>query len=166
MAEVSRGQNVFGRLLTAAGLVWVFWAFFGEVIELELGRRLVSLPVFPGIVLLFIGRAIARGARRGEIETRQRPSTSQTDTRPEPRRSRPSPAPAKRPETRVELEPAAPPPVTPEPAERSGRAPSPEVMIGSLGRSGDGSSDAEKTPVRKTSAEMVAEARARYGKRS
>jgi hypothetical protein len=151
MAEMSRGRGVFGRLLTALGLAWVFWGFFGPVIGRQFGNSFVDLPPLPGIVIFFIGRALTRGGGRGE-------SRPQQDTRPEaqaPPRLEPPVRPAPAPErTTQELRPVA------EPVALS------EVMLEAPPEGSEPDlpvSDA--VAIRKTSAEMVAEARKRYGRR-
>lgn len=152
MAEVSRGRTVFGRLLTALGFVWVFWSLFGDLVTLELGTTPVSLPLLPGFVFLFVGRALSRGARRQsapEPVEQQRPA--RTAPMPAPRTVEPPPPPS-----RPKFE--APMPIVEEDQVAMEEVMT-EAMEAELERMSDGSE------VRKTSAEMVAEARQRFGKR-
>lgn len=148
MAEVSRGRGIFGRLLAALGVAWVFWGFLGPVIGLQFGSSLVDLPILPGIVIFFIGRALNRGSRRDASTPEQDvPKEAPVPPRPEPR-VRPAPVP-----------------------ERPVREPSPEpvaiseVILDSFEAPEHDLPDPDDIPVRKTSAEMVAEARRRYGTR-
>lgn len=155
MAEVSPKRAVIGRVTAAFGLAWIFWAFFGEVIGLQLGRTLLSVPILPGIALLFIGRAISRGSRvrpGSEAEPLGRPLGTQTRRRPVETMPR-SPSPRPRP---------SPPPVRPE-----SMTPEPErdAMAAFEGIAEDIAEAVEGTTVRKTSAEMIAEARERFGRR-
>lgn len=157
MAEASPKRAVVGRVTAAFGLAWIFWAFFGEVIGLQLGRTLLSLPILPGIALLFIGRAISRGSRvrpgsGPEAEPPGRPLGTQTRRRPvetTPRSSSPRPRPS-------------PPPVRPEPMTPE---PETEAMAAFEGIAEEIAEALEGTTVRKTSAEMIAEARERFGRR-
>lgn len=152
MDEVSRGRTVFGRLLTALGFVWLFWSLFGDLVTFELGTTPINLPLLPGLVFLFVGRALSRGARRRVDPApaeQQRPAT--TVPRPAPRSVEPSPSPS-----RPTYE--APMPIV-EQDQVAIEEVMTEAMEAELQRISDG------TEVRKTSAEMVAEARQRFGKR-
>lgn len=147
MAEVSSGRRVTGRLLVAVGLVWIFWGFFGEVIELQMGRRLLSLPILPGIVLFFVGRSLIRRSRRKPLPAGGKIKAETPLPRPEPRVSAPGP-------TR-EIDRRNPRPVA-EPDES-------EVMVEAFEIPEPELSTSAGTGARKTSAEMVAEARKRFG---
>lgn len=158
MAE-SSGRKVFGRLLTALGLAWIFWAVAGDRFAMELGQTLVSLPLLPGIVLVFIGRAVTRSSRgrRGEGEPEPQPVTSPPQRRPPPRSIRPE---SMRP---------SPPPAAPTERRSIQTSPEPEAdaISDALENMQEEIADAV-VPVgsRKTSAEMVAEARRRFGKQA
>ena len=149
MAEVSRGRGVFGRLLAGSGLIWVVWGFFGSLIGRQFGIDLVDLPILPGLVIFFLGRALARGAGRGEPSPQREPAETQAPPRSEPR-VRPSPV---REKPRLEV------PPMPEPAVV------PEVIVEAFEPTDAQPPIVEAMPARKSSAEMVAEARERYGKR-
>ena len=149
MAEVSRGRGIFGRLLAAIGLVWVFWGFFGSVIGLQFGRDLVALPILPGLVIFFLGRALARRASRGELSSRGEATAEDQSPPPDPR-VRPSPVPEP---IRLEAE------AVPEPDRVS------DVIVGAFEPPEPELSVPDYPATRKSSAEMVAEARQRYGKR-
>lgn len=195
-SDSARGRTLFGRLLTALGLIWLFWAIITSrgLVDLEFGRNLVSLPIFPGIVLLFIGRAIARSSRartrREEpvSETPSRGSRSQPlrpSVRPAPERAESAP-PAE--PSRPSVQPSSQQTESPSSADylpqRSGRQGKEPVSIEELvltqvsaekeleisaddedGTLTESSSPDRQTGRPKTSAEMVAEARQRYGKR-
>ena len=152
MAEVSRGRTVFGRLLTAIGFVWLFWALFGDLVTLELGTTPINLPLLPGFVLLFVGRAVSRGSRREpEPAPVEQPRRPRTFSMPTPRSTQPPPSPSRpKPELTV--------PIVEEDQVAMEEVMT-EAMEAELERMSDGSE------VRKTSAEMVAEARQRFGKR-
>lgn len=153
MAESSRGRSLFGRLLTGFGLVWLFWSLFGDLVTLELGTSPISLPLLPGFVFLFIGRALGRGARRRVPEPQEAESP-----RPQPTRA-PDPRP-------VESLPSLPksrtrdviPVVEEEPIAVA------EVITESV--ASDMEQMIEQAGTRKSSAEMVAEARERFGRRT
>ena len=55
-----------GRFLTAIGFVWIFWAVITSmgILDLQFGRSFVSVPILPGIILLFVGRLIRRSSGR------------------------------------------------------------------------------------------------------
>lgn len=147
MAGDSR-QRMLGRLITALGLVWILWSIFtgSGLIDLELADELVGLPILPGIVLLFIGRLIGRGQRRAEEpEAEEHASASPATTR-RPAPQRPTP-------TRVlEIE--------------SRPEPEAEAVVEAMENMGEEIAEAiGQTGKRKTSAEMVAEARERFGRR-
>lgn len=150
MAEVSRGRGIFGRLLTAFGFVWLLWSFFGELVTLELGATPIDLPLLPGFVFLFLGRALSRGARRRPIESTSDESPRPQSRRPAQPRVQPKPSPREsileRPEPVVEDQ------VMIE-----------EVMVQALET--DEAPVSEGTAARKSSAEMVAEARQRFNRR-
>lgn len=155
MAEGSP-RKVFGRLLTVVGFVWLFWAVVGGMIASELGRNLLTLPILPGIVLLFIGRAFSRSSRRRqreqEVETPdETPATRQAPESIRPPSIRPAPSPTRTVASR-----------------RIESAPEPEAdaIAEALGDMQQEIADAVVSiDSRKTSAEMVAEARERFGKR-
>ena len=150
MAEISRGRGIFGRLLAGFGLVWVFWGFFGSVIGSQFGNDLVDLPILPGIVVFFLGRALTRGTRRVEPSAQpETPAETRVPPRPETR-VRSSPV---REKTRLEVPPVLEPASVAEDIVEALEAPEPR------------SSMLDGRSTRKTSAEMVAEARERYGRR-
>lgn len=146
MAEnATRGR--IGRALTAFGIAWIIWSFISGsgLIDLEFADRFVDLPLLPGIALVFLGRILGRNARRAEAEDLA------PDTAPEANTA-PPPTPIPRPERRRVIE------TTPEP----------EAQILSQAISGmdrEIAEAADPTGTRKTSAEMVAEARKRFGGR-
>lgn len=149
MADGSGGRGIFGRVLTFGGIAWIFWAVFGQVIALEFGSGALDLPLLPGLVILFLGRALTR-ARGGQEPVPQEPgSGSKQPTRPRPQ-ARPRPVSVHRASQPVSASPERVETVeeVPEPYEETGDMPQPAEM-----------------PPRKTSAEMVEEARARYGRR-
>lgn len=152
MAEVSRRRGVFGRFLTAFGFIWLLWALFGELVTLELGATPIELPLLPGILFLFAGRALSRGAR-------VRPATSEPE---EPRQSE-TPRPARRP-----VEPRYPVsrPRLEEPESIGMEEPVVVEEVVAEPMKAELDAIPEETGVRKTSAEMVAEARERFGRRS
>lgn len=150
MAEGSRGRGIFGRLLAALGLAWVFWAFLGPTIGLQFGNALADLPILPGIVIFFIGRALSRG-RRGDESTPQQDTSTELPAppRPEPRVG-PAPKPERAPREPLPMtEPLAVSDVMIEVFE----SPEPDLPV------------PDEMSMRKTSAEMVAEARKRFGRR-
>lgn len=150
MAEGSRGRGIFGSLLAGSGLIWVLWGFFGSSIGRQFGIDLVDLPIFPGLVIFFLGRALARGSGRGEPSSRREsPAGTQAPPRPEPQ-VRPSPV---REKPRLEA-----PPVP----EHAGVS---EVIIEAFEAPEKQPPIVDAMLARKTSAEMVADARERYGKR-
>ena len=149
MAEVSRGRGIFGRLLAGIGLVWVFWGFFGSVIGQQFGNDLANLPILPGIVIFFLGRALARRPRKEPSAQREVPTETRAPRRPGAQ-VRPSPV---RHQTRPEASLAPEPAGVSEVIDETFEAPEPRMSM----------LDGHFT--RKTSAEMVAEARERYGKR-
>ena len=146
MAEVSRGRRVLGRLLTALGLAWIFWGFLGPAFESGFGNSLVDVPIFPGIVMFFIGRVLSGGGRRRRTKPQEDTSTeARVPPRPEPR-VRPAPIPER---TIAKPVPATEPDAVSEVILEAFEAPEPDLAV----------------PARKTSAEMVAEARERFGRR-
>jgi len=150
MAEVSRGRGIFGRLLVAVGLAWVFWGLFGPAIGVQFGNSLVDLPILPGIVILFIGRSLSRGNRRRSPEPQHdAPTGVRVPPRPESR-ARPAPIP----ETNMR-----------EPRSATETAAVPEVILGAFEVPEPDLPAPDELPIRRTSAEMVAEARERFGRR-
>lgn len=151
MSEVSRRRAISGRLLTALGFVWLFWSLFGDLVTLELGTTPINLPLLPGFVFLFVGRALSRGARRQPMPAPVEPQRPTRTQSPAPQRVEPQPTPS-----RPRFEP-------PEPIVEEEHVAIEEVMTeamkAELQRMSDG------TEARKSSAEMVAEARQRFGKR-
>ena len=141
---------MLGRLLAAIGLVWVFWGFFGAVIGLQFGNDLLRLSPLPGIVIFFLGRALARRAQRGELSPkRESPSEAQVPARLEPQTT-PSPVRERSPQE---------PPAAPQ---SPGVA---EVIMETFEPPEPQESLLEAPGSRKTSAEMVREARERFGRR-
>lgn len=151
MAEVSNGRARFGRFLTALGFVWFFWALFGRLIMVELGTTPLDLPILPGFAILFLGRALSRGARAPTTE-------------PESVESPPARTPTRRPAP-VEAPPPPPPPVV----DLSELLEVEQPVIDEA-MPADGEIDMDQglsdSPHRMTSAEMVAQARKRFGNRS
>lgn len=150
MAEnATRGR--IGRGLTALGIAWIIWSFISGsgLIDLEFANRFVNVPLLPGIALVFLGRVLGRNARRAE----SRDDSAEQATSPvSPTPASRTPAPKPRPEPRVSIE----------------RAPEPEARILSEAVSGMEEEIADAVDLsgtRKTSAEMVAEARKRFGSR-
>lgn len=147
MANAGR-RRILGRLTTALGLIWILWSILigSGLVDLELGEALVDLPILPGIVLLFVGRLIGRGQRGGDEaeESQTAPPRPAAEQKPPPRPTR----------SRVmEIESA------PEP-EAAAVAEAIENMGDEIAES------VSQTTRRKTSAEMVAEARERFGRRA
>ena len=150
MAEVSRSRRVLGRLFAGLGLAWIFWGFLGPAFESGFGNNFVDVPIFPGIVMFFIGRVLSGGGRRRRSEPQEdTPTEVGIPPRPEPR-VRPAPIP--------ERSIAKPVPAT-EPDAVS------EVILEAFEVPESDLTVPGEVPPRKTSAEMVAEARERFGKR-
>lgn len=146
MAEnATRGR--IGRGLTALGIAWIIWSFISGsgLIDLEFANRFVNVPLLPGIVLVFLGRVLGRNARRVE---------SQDDSAPQETPSPSSaPTPLPRPKPRVAVIES-----TPEPEAR--------VLSEAVSGMEEEIADAvDLSGTRKTSAEMVEEARRRFGSR-
>lgn len=147
MAEnVVRGR--LGRILTAVGIIWIIWSFISGsgLIDLQFGNTFVDLPLLPGIVLVFLGRVLGRnsGGTRAEDE-------AQVTSDPAPAEAPPAPTPRPRPRV-VEIQ------TDPEPEAR--------VLAEAIGDMDDEIARAvDPGGPRKTSAEMVAEARERFGRR-
>lgn len=126
------------------------WGFFGPAIGLQFGNPFVDVPVLPGIVIFFIGRALSRRSTQGASRPqRDTPTENRVPSRPEPRVK-----PAPMPERSIQ----EPLPET-EPVEVS------EVIFEALESPEPDLTVPGEMPNRKTSAEMVAEARERYGRR-
>lgn len=164
MSEISRRRAVFGRLLTGIGFVWFFWALFSDLVPLDVGSTPVDLPILPGFVMLFLGRALSRGERSRptgpDQGTAQRPQpTKPVVTKVEPRRAPPAPPPTEpllsRDEQPVAIEEAV---IVEEPG--MGEEPLLEPV-----KAGPDRSHTTSGTSRMTSAEMVAEARKRFGKK-
>lgn len=151
MAEVPRGRALFGRFLTSFGFIWLLWAFFGELVAVEFGVTPIDLPLLPGFVFLFLGRALSRGARRPAGPEPQESPQPQT-RRPAPLQAEPRPS---MPRARFE---------EPEPIELEETVAIEKIVAEAI--EGEVDRIAEEAGTRKTSAEMVAEARERFGRRS
>lgn len=161
MDDVSGRRSIFGRLLTALGFVWLFWSLFGDLVTLEFGTTPIDVPILPGFVFLFLGRALSRGARRGAARSEEvEPSPPRTERQarlPLPPNESPAPSP-------VELRPVP----SPTPLEEMEVAVEDPVVIEEdivEAMETDLDPAPESIGVRKTSAEMVAEARRRFGRR-
>lgn len=160
MAESSR-RNVLGRVLTVLGFVWILWAVAGDMVAFEMGRNLVSLPLLPGIVLLFIGRAVTRSSRRRQNEElpglEAEPLSNPSKRRLPPESIRPS-----------SMRPSPPPdPPVERRSIRTSPEPEADAITHALENMQEEIADAVgSAAARKTSAEMVAEARRRFGKQT
>ena len=58
-------RSRLGRFVTTIGFVWIFWAIITSLglLSLQFGSGLATLPILPGFILLFLGRAIRRSGR-------------------------------------------------------------------------------------------------------
>lgn len=155
MAEPSP-RTAIGRLFMGLGLAWVLWSLivsFG-LIDVELSGRFVDLPIIPGILLVVLGRGLARRVpRQIDVPRPVPPSPPKMQRRPPPAPrppsyQKPAPVPAPRDETLPVMEPDV------------------DKMAEALESMATDMVDAiEGSTVRKSSEEMVAEARRRFGKR-
>lgn len=153
MSDRSR-VGLFGRLMTIFGIAWILLPLFAAITGLRPGLGLADLPILPGIILLFVGRAMVRRSRRGRIED----MTSGPAEQGEPTGASQS--------TPVRT-PSPPRPVTPRVREiRTAPEPEAEAMAEALGNMEEEIAEAlQQAGSRKTSAEMVTEARERFGRR-
>lgn len=155
MAEGSR-RKLFGRLFTALGFFWLFWAVVGGMLSAELGRNLISVPILPGIVLLFVGRVINRTSSRSERDDQTEPEqvSELSQRRQAPASIRP-----------VSIRPAPSPSAAPR-SIQTAPEPEAEAVAAAVDNLQQEIADSVgSVDSRKTSSEMVAEARERFGKR-
>ena len=90
-------RNV-GRLLTTLGWGWVILGIVGGAFGLD------GVNIFPGFILLFVGRAIRRGSRQEEPEEEEEESVEEVATRPRPLNTdRVAPPPERRQEREREI---------------------------------------------------------------
>lgn len=93
-------RNV-GRLLTTLGWAWVILGIVGGAFGLE------QFNIFPGFILLFVGRAIRRGAREQEPQGQEDEAVEAEAPKPRPLntdRVVPPPAPRTESQPKVEVE--------------------------------------------------------------
>lgn len=154
MSDRSR-VGLFGRLITIFAIVWILLPLLAAITGLRSGLGLADLPILPGIILLFVGRAMVRRSRRESIEDltagQAEPGEQATGaSQSTPVRTPPPPQ-----------------PVTPRVREiRTAPEPEAEAMTEALGNMEEEIAEAlQQAGSRKTSAEMVTEARERFGRR-
>lgn len=158
MAE-GRTGGFFGRLLAAVGLVWVLWGIISSLglVDIQFVDDFVEFSPWPGLFLVFVGSLLARNARRRREHSPAEPppTTPQRPSTPRPHRIPPPPS-ETRGVARVPEIPEIPP--TPQP-EAEAVAEAMKDMDQEIAAA------VEEMGRRKTSAEMVAEAKERYGRR-
>lgn len=154
MSDRSR-VGLFGRLMTIFAIAWILLPLLAAITGLRPGLGLADLPILPGIILLFVGRAMVRRSRRGRIEDMTSGQAEQGEQATVASRSTPV------------RTPAPPRPVTPRTREiRTAPEPEAEAMAEALGNMEEEIAEAlQQAGSRKTSAEMVTEARERFGRR-
>lgn len=153
MSDRSR-VGLFGRLLTILGIVWILLPLLAAITGLRLLLGFVDLPILVGIVLLFVGRAMVRRSRRKSIEPIAGSEQAERGEQAPPQ------------DISVRT-PPQPKPVTPR-AREIQTAPEPEAkaMAEALENMEEEIAEAvQQAGSPKTSAEMVAEARERFGRR-
>lgn len=155
MSDRSR-VGLFGRLITIFAIAWILLPLLAALTGLRPGLGLADLPILPGIILLFVGRAMVRRSRRGSIE--DLPGSGQAE---------PGEQATGAPQSTPVRTPSPPQPVTPRVREiRSAPEPEAEAMAEALGNMDEEIAEAlQQAGSRKTSAEMVTEARERFGRR-
>lgn len=129
-----------GRMLTALGVLWMAWSLVTELVRVDPD---ITLPFLPGLIIFFVGRALARAGNGGTGDE------SASGEQPTPVRDA-----SRRPRPAVD---------EPRPVRRYEREPEPELEPEPL------LADLEEAildpPPPMTSEEMVAEAKRRFAPR-
>lgn len=155
MSDRSR-VGLFGRFITTFGIAWILLPVLVAITGFRSALGLADLPILPGIILFFVGRAMVRRSRTESIEDLTGPGQVESGEQA-PRAPQSTPV----------RTPPPPQPVTPRVREiRTAPEPEAEAMAEAIGNMEEEIAEVlQQAASRKTSAEMVAEARERFGRR-